>query len=432
MFYLRYILIITTTSAFISTDLNATDLNYSVSVSLSKIDNINLVANPVDSETSQSVRGEVSIEENTAELVASLSASVEAINYQNDQAQDENIGNLSTNALWVLSPGYYEWFLSDTYTQTITSALDANNQNNRVDTNAFSTGPNLTWRVNSRNDINLDARAESIVFENNTNVVDGDNNRLLGTTGWAYQLDSSSSLSINYQLETVDFDDEINNSNFDRVDVFLNYNKTRGRNLFEVSAGTTKVNNETASDTRESRFSVSLQNERTRTSSIRLAISRNITDTSRELIEAALDDPEEIDPETQLGVQSNVFLDKTASITYTKTLSFGSLTVDLSKSIDDYQLQNNEDQEEEIALITGVWNMQRASSLTMTAQYTNNLFTNISREDETFLYSLLYTYNARRNISTDVEVIARERESTDANEVYDDFRIRLSLTYNTR
>ena len=321
----------------ISSGVSATEANYSVGMTISSYDNLNLVQDPVEGEVSESIIGTASVSENTANLVANIEASLEVINYKNNNDADESLGNLIANALWVISPGRYEWYISDRYTQALTNSFGSNTPDNRTNTNAFATGPNFIFRINSRNNLNLEARVETISFESAQAVADTDNDRVDIATSWEYRFQAESSLSLNYSVETVDYDDEVNNTNFDRRDVFVVLNYQRGLNAFEAGIGVIHVDNENTADVDETGFRLSVVNTRTRTSSVQLEISRNITDTSTELLDYVPDPL--IDSDSEF-VASDIFLDETARIIYNKTLMSGDFSINLNKTTNDYQQQD--------------------------------------------------------------------------------------------
>ena len=414
----------------LSSVVSAADVNYSIGLSISKYDNINLVQDPVRGETSESITGTFVIVEDSANLNATLNASLESVHYRNNQADDENIGNLFANALYVISPGRYEWFISDRFTQTLTDTFGANTPENRRNTNAFSTGPNFIWRINSRNNLNLDARAETTSFETSQSVIgaDADNERLEIATRWNYQLQSASSISLNYITEVVDFDNDVLNSNFDKNDLFLNFRHEKGRNTYEADTGITHIDYRDREDVHESRFSLSVLNSRTRNSSIRLRAIRNLTDTSTELLNQDIEDIDNVDTEVNAA---DVFLEKRISIIYNKTLSSGNLRIDLNRTINEYQQQTLLDRKEKSVFVTGEWNIRRASTLSLVAEYTNAFFVNTLVENDDSIYTLLYRYNARRNIEISLRATAEERKSSDLTEEFEDTRFTLSLTYRT-
>ena len=410
----------------VSCSVSATEVNYSADIIVSKYSNLNLEQNPLQGETTESIRGAISITESSASLAANLDASLETINYINNQVRDESQGGLIANVRWVIVPDRYEWYISDTYTQTLSNPFVSDTPGNRQNVNAFSTGPDVIWRASSRHYLNLSARLENISFESSQFVANADNDRLEVSTGWRFQLEAATSLSLNYVVEMVDFDDDVANSNYDRSDVYLALNHQRGMNVFGSQVGITKVNNENSEDENETRFGLSLLSTRTRTSTLEIKLNRNITDASSELLDQVL---------VETGSESSVtdiYLDKSASLVYNKALISGNFSLDLSRSDADYRQLNQLDQIEKSVLMNASWHFQRSSQLALVVQYANSVFDNVSREDDDYLYSLQYTYNARRYISVNLEVASQKRKSTDYINNYDDSRIILSLTYNSR
>lgn len=409
----------------------ATEVDYSVGIAISKYDNVNLEQNPNQGGVSESVRGTVTIAEDTATLVANLNASLEAINYQGNQFSNENVGGVGATALWSISPGRFEWFVSDAFTQTLANIFASDAPNNRRNTNAFSTGPNFILRISSRHSLNLEARVETTAFggADAFDSPNADNDRVELASSWIFQLRSTSSLSLNHIAETVNFDDDVLNTNFDRSDLFLNYTNQSGLNTFEIGLGVTRLSYIDLEDVDEARFNLSILNSRTRTSTIQLELNSNLTDASSELLDQAQGVADNIDSELSTA---DIYLNKMARMSYNKTLASGSFNIDISRENIDYQQQNQQDQEVKEMLFSYFWDINGPSEFSFTAQYTNSYFNNVSREDEDYLYTVLYRYNARRNISVGLETTAQERTSSDSTSDYDDFSVVLSLTYNTQ
>ena len=158
-------------------------------------------------------------------------------------------------------------------------------------------------------------------------------------------------------------------------------------------------------------------------------MNSNLTDASSELLDQAQGVADNIDSELSTA---DIYLNKMARMSYNKTLASGSFNIDISRENIDYQQQNQQDQEVKEMLFSYFWDINGPSEFSFTAQYTNSYFNNVSREDEDFLYTVLYRYNARRNISVGLETTAQERTSSDSTSDYDDFSVVLSLTYNTQ
>ena len=211
--------------------------------------NINHQNIPVDSEVAQTLRGRISVIENTANLVANFDTTLEATRYSNNQATDITTGQLLGNALWSIKPGQLEWFASDVYTQTALDPLSSNTPSNRQNVNALTTGPNYYVRINRRSNLALEARMENYAYDN-TQI---DNSRIFGASRLDYMFTSSVSSNLNYESTKTMYDNNVLNPDFTRNDVFLGLYYQRNVNRVELQGGYTLIDYDSIADTRGSR-----------------------------------------------------------------------------------------------------------------------------------------------------------------------------------
>lgn len=410
---------------FLPITLQAAEVDYSVSLDLATYENINRIQNPTSNEFSKSITGTFNLSEIAPKYVADINAEVTATDYQKNLTQDRNIGTLFSNLLWIFSPGQFEWFTTDTYSQTKINYLLPNSPSNQINANSFSSGPNYYFRLNSVNNINVQARLEDYSYQG----INIDNTRSVSTLQWLYQLNSTSTLSLNNVYTAVRFDDTTVNSNFDRNDVFLNASFVKGSNTLEVDAGLTRILYNQLSDSDLPRYRVSLQNERTRTSSIRFEFDKSLADTSSNLQSLTTNSIST----TLNNASSGIYVNKTLRFTYNKTLSSGNFRFDSYKTTSDYLTQPLRDLDLKGVSINTTWNLVRGSSFSVDATYINYIFENIlpEREDDNYLYRIMYNYNARRNISVNFRMELEENTSNIQIRDYEDFRIFISLVYSS-
>jgi hypothetical protein len=402
----------------------AADVNYSVGLTLTHYENIRLVQNPVASEFSEEIRGFFLISEDTANLVANINGVLRSIYYKNNQIEDRNIGQLIGNALWIIRPSRFEWFLSNKFAQTSIDSFAGNAPSNQQNTNAFVTGPNYIMRLNSKNNIKIEGRIASNTFEKNT-----DNNRIAGAIRWLYDVNSSLNIGLNYRLESVDFQDQINNSNFRRSNLFLSTDYRRGLNTLQAKIGVTDINRELANNVTNTFYILSIKNQRTRTSSIRFIYENFLSDISNELVASGNNFT---DNENQLAVTSNdIFVKDTVRFVYNKKMSAGIFELSTYRTDYEYTIQTNLDREIKAIKLVNTWNIFGTSRLDLQANYINTTFNSpfLNREDNDYIYSVIYTYNARRNINLKLRAISRERESTSIDRGYDDLRVFITLEF---
>jgi len=404
----------------------AADINYSAGLTLAHYTNINHVPDPAESEFSQSAHGTVSLVENTADLVANLDAGVEFTDYTNDIATDQNLARFVGNGLWYLVPGQLEWFMSDTYTQTSINILGSDTPENRQNANAFSTGPNYIMHFSNRNSLVLEARVEDYYFEE----VETDNQRLSGAARWGYAINSALELSLDYESETVNYNNDVLNSDYVRNDVFVGFQYQRDVNTLEAHAGYARVSSDHAADIEENRYFIALQNQRTRTSNIRLEHERVLSDTSTDLQDiVSANDP----AASPLATTSELYISTSTNLIYTNLLSSGSFLLNFERSYSDYLTADTLDQSRKGVLMNIVWNVGGRSSFILDAHYSENTFVNLvpERVDEDSVYAITYRRNAGRNINLSLRAEASERQSTQLSENYDSFVTMMTLEYTS-
>jgi hypothetical protein len=158
------------------------------------------------------------------------------LNYLDDTYDDDVIGSFSGDMLIGIVPDTFEWVVSDTFGQATTQPLEPVTPENRENVNYFTTGPRLVfghgWLKTQ-----LDARFSDVAYEVSTL----DNQRLVGDIAFIHDISEASSISLNGHYDEVDYDEEINNTDFERKEGFLRYAVTAGRTKLSADAGFTEV-----------------------------------------------------------------------------------------------------------------------------------------------------------------------------------------------
>lgn len=407
----------------------AIDVTYGVDLSLARFDNINRQQTPpAEKEWVETVTGRLNLVENSADLTANANLSVSSINYRNDQVQDTTVTNLILNSLWIIQPRHFEWFLSDVFTQTVVDPLASNTQSNRQDANAFLTGPNYYWRLNSRHNINFEARLGSIRFENQA----GDNDRLTTATRWQYLVNSALTMRLNLEIDKIDLKDDTQ-SDYTNSNLYLSADYTRGRNTFEAEAGITRIDYDSQDDSTGQRYRLAVDNQRTRTSNIRLEYSRLKTDTGTQLF-TATSGTGSIGGVAGSSVANDVFTSENYLLNYNKTLVSGSYRINLSRNELRYETQITLDTIRDAASLQGTYNFSQTSSFTLEGTRTDTTFTNQTpeRKDKDYLLRASYIYNVSQELRLSLVYETNERKSTDITSQYEDKSITVTLSYTPR
>ena len=408
-------------------NLNAANVSHFVGLNFTHYKNVNLVNDPADDEVSESIIGGLSIIENTSDLVLNVNARVYSINFKKNQAPDRSTGELLANALWIIKPRQFEWFMSDTFRQTAIDSLLSNSISNQQNANAFSTGPNYFIRVNPRSNIAIEGRIENYAFENFI-----DNNRYSIASRWLYDVNRALNMNMNYEFEMVDYQGVSSDLNYDRSDVFIGLQYQRGLNTLEAEIGATQISNNLLNDVNSARYLLSLQNERTRTSNIRLVYENILSDTSNQLLGSS---NLSINNNSSLPItSSDTFVNESVRFEYNKTTTYGSFLLSMRNRKYDYTNLTNLNQKVSSIGLVNTWNLKQGSHLSISGDARRTLFedSSLNREDKDYLYQATYTYSARRNISLIFDAISQKRESTVLTSSYDDVRLLLTLEYVSR
>ena len=406
---------------------SSAEVHYLAGTTLMHATNINRQNTATESEVAQTLRGSVSVIENTATLVMNVDASLQATHYANNQLADATTGQMLGNALWSIRPGQLEWYASNIYTQMAIDPLSSNTPGNRQNVNALSTGPNYTMRFNSRSQLELEARAENYAFEN----ADTDNNRALAAARLNYRFTASISSNLNYESTKVMFENTVLNSDFARNDMFLSLHYQRNTNTAEAQGGYTIISNDNTADARASRYLLALENRRTRTTTLRAEYSRNVSDTSSNL--RSITTADSTNP-TLLATSAQLFIRTTARLNSTSTLSSGTLILSAHKTESDYLTDDTLDQIENGASILNSWNLNGRSTFSIDGRYIETDYTGqpVLRIDEDYIYGATYIYRYGRNININLRGEYLERESTTLLQNYEDRRIIFTLEYVSR
>jgi len=250
----------------------AVDAEYGVNAGFGTTDNITRVAADEVDESMATVGAFIKLNQESTRLHANLAGNFSYLDYLDDTYDDDVIGTFTGNMVAGFVPDMVEWVVSDTFGQTTTQPLQPVTPENRENVNYFSTGPRLTvghgWLKTQ-----LDARYSDVGYE----VSDLDNARYTGDLALIHQISEASALSLNGHYDQVDYDQEIDNADFDRKEGFLRYAVTAGRTRLSTDIGVTEVGGDVS---KESGFLGRLQLTRRTSpaSALSLSLGRDISD----------------------------------------------------------------------------------------------------------------------------------------------------------
>jgi len=247
-----------------------------------------------------------------------------------------------------------------------------------------------------------------------------------------YGVNANLNFGLNYSAEKTDYEDEINNSNNERDDFFFYLNYKKGLNTLNLEAGKINNNNDNGDEVDLSRYLFSLQNQRTRTSNVRIVYENSLSDTGAELLSA--EELVAIDNDTLIVTSNDIFVKENFRFIYNKQTTFGDLSLTVGKSYNDYTIQQSNDHKVESVNISSITGFTERSSLEFKAGYEEMSFddASVNRVDEDIKYSLFYTFRAKRNYNLRFDAVSLARKSTNAEENYDDLKLMVAIEYVSR
>jgi len=399
---------------------------YSLGTRITSYDNINQLSTSPGKEVSESVKGDLSLSEKTAEVDANLDMSIEAINFEKNQVDDETVYSLFSDFLYSISPNNFEWYVSEIYTQTPIDALVGDVSTNRQYANVFSTGPNYNIRINPVNSLNFQLRAGDYRYE----IGDANNKRVSGLAAWPVNISPALVVGLNYELESVFFDSPISYEDYTRRDYYLSVDYTRGYNIYELEYGRLNIDYDNSDSTEDSRYMLAIETVRTSESRVRIELSRSVMDTAS-LLESQIGS--EVQFYRLTTTSSDLFSSRLLRLTYSHDISVGGFVLQLESEESRYERQVEEDFDRAGAVLRVDLHESATSSIAFESRYYNidRFNTTPVRGIDDYYYSLTYTYNIRRNVAIDFQAIYQERTSLVSEEAFNDTRYSVSLVYTS-
>ena len=366
-----------------------------------------------------------------------------------DQGSSNNF-DLDGVANWKIVPGLFEWSFEDHFNSEFPIDIRATpNESNNQDINSFSTGPSFTPRIFNRTNLIFEAR----YFRTDAEESDIDNNRIQARAAIERQLSPNSSLSLNYLYEDTDFDENnidplIANIDFDRDNYFLQYNLARKSLSIEAQLGYTDIERDEGPNQSSSGGNnfLNLNYVLNSTSSINLTAYDEFTDTTSD---ANRNGGSELGggfggvggggfsgiiSDTPIGdivfdVSGDTVDSEGFFVSFDKRFSSLETSFQYFQRDDDHDLVNINDRDSNGGIVTFNLPIGATTAIGLIAEYRTTDFDLGDREDDDLLVELTGERFVRQNLSLDSSIEYRDRNSTILGEDFDEFQVRLGITY---
>jgi hypothetical protein len=393
--------------------------------------------NPPCAEWTETLLGGISYAERTVDFTARLLAQVERRTFLRNTYQDQTLYFANGAAVWTITPQQLSWTVEDVATQSLLSLTSPDTPANRVNTNALSTGPEFTFRVNPANMPTIGARYGRYDIQG-----PGDNQRYTSYARWVHQLSEPERLSLNYEATHVDFTTPALLPNFLRQDTFLRYERLSPLDSLILEGGTTHIQLY-GGDELKGRFArVAALRTLTSESALRLVLWDQVSDSATDLLRSVTSATSTAVPGTPVAVATaapltgstlttgDVYRSQSGELTYVaQSGRIGYNLQGYARRVDYTTL--DQDYHETGGRLTLNWIQSGAVRIYANADYVKRTIPSLDERDTYRAGILGTTYRLTRSLAASVEVSLMERESNLPLQSFVDRRVMLLLGYST-
>lgn len=305
--------------------------DYAIGVEAEYSDNMTLTETNEEDEIGLSLLLGYSLDHTSSAIDADIRAMFDYANYLNNVFDNETLGSLRAAVEWRPMPGRFHWRLEDYFTQTLRDAAEPETPDNRINTNAFATGPDVYFRLAPATTLEVSLRRAEYYFEN----TDVDSSRNIASVAWVRALRPTFDLSANIAFEDADFSEDINDD-FTRIDFFVRADTRRGLSTFVADLGATRIDRDKDDQVEGFLGRIAMLRQIGVNSQLHLEASSQYTDAGTDLLMAG-GRAFELDRSSEL-VTGDIFFDRRLEARYRRGTSERNWGVDALVRDEDYEV----------------------------------------------------------------------------------------------
>jgi hypothetical protein len=380
------------------------------------------------SEVIRSLLAGLSYVENIPNFQANMVARAERRDYVENVYNDENLYDLNAALVWAILPQQLVWNLEDRYTYLTRDITAPEAPSNRVSANVLETGPDYFTRLTPVNTLVVGARYGRVYF----GELDADNDRYRAHGRLLYLYSPLTTLSLNYEVLRVVFENEEVYDNFLRRDTFFSLESHPSRSRFLLDLGMTSIDRERGDEVEASLARLTWSRELSTDSDIGVFASHELTDAGSMLLTSVVSAtaPQDTPVFTvDFGALSGDILNiKRGEIFYNRMGStFGANVRAFEREID-YET-SPEDRTEKGSGLVLHYLPSGVLTFNLFFQNTDIQYANLGWHDEDVSYGVRCAYRAGRDLTLVLEGRRIERDSSEPSREYLDRRAMIALVY---
>lgn len=326
-------------------------------------------------------------------------------------------------------PQVLSWMAADGFRKLQIDPRQPDLPTNRQNSNVFLTGPNIYMHLGPVDTVTLEARYGRAGVEN----FELDSDRDFFAARWVHRLSSWSSLAFNYEFMDVDYENSVQNTDFQRHNYYLRTNIRSARNDYTFDVGKTRIDLERGSPISNWLIRLAATRQLNSLSSLGIQYDREYSDTSVQLLpQEATSQPTPGSIQQPLGadiVSHELFYTEQTELSYAwRGNTFPWLARLFSRNID-YELSASS-REEKGWVIDARYVYTNALSLLAFSSYTLTHYNDPVREDQDSVFGVGLLYRVSQSLIAGADLRQYSRTSTISTQGYVDNRIAVTLTYS--
>lgn len=405
---------------------SAAELNYGVALTTERSSNVRRAPEVEQEETINSLLISARYRDILPTFRSEVSVSSERRDYQRDIFQDESLFQLDGTVVW-LPTQQFSWTVADSFRNVPVSQALPDTPANREDTNVFLTGPGVEWRITPADHLIAEARYGRFDAERS----DIDNDRHSAALRLRHRHSSLSEQSLNSEYLRVEFDNDLNNTNYRRHDLFYRGRFRPSRNELTTDLGYTSIDRDRLSEVSGSLFRLTAARDITSSRRMGVSLSSQYSDTAIDLAPSGITTmpapgAAEVTSETLSG---DIFYTKRGDIYLTSMEAPLPWTITAHASDIDYE-ESPSDVEEKGGSVTVSYVRTANLSFSIYSRYNRSDYAILDRVDRDVTNGTNVSLRLSRTLLLFLEGQRIERRSTDPLQSFKDDRVSLRLAYD--
>lgn len=216
----------------------ATDLNYELGLGFLHSDNLNFSETDPSSEDVALATLRFAATREGSAFRMHARGSLQYLDYLGNSYPDELRGDLAGQIIWSLLPGRVDWVFEDYLSRQPIDILTGLVPTNQQQVNLFVTGPSLYLRLGGATQAQLDLRYTNSYAEE---TKDFNGNRVTLAARLIREINSTNTVSGNFEVSTINFTNESITPDYRRYDGFLRYQRKLPVTDLQLDLGYTRL-----------------------------------------------------------------------------------------------------------------------------------------------------------------------------------------------